>query len=309
MTNTAAYGKNNTAYMAEVTNNGVRYAAAFKNSNASIHSCANGKAVTKDKVPTSLPFLLSMPFYMEDKEFSDSYEGWVNAQSDEERKRYIATMFDNAYQRNGANNVIAAWDTKNLLGLTDSKLSQFDVSDGIGDFTVFKNGNTANAANSAVAAMAQSVMDGSAFNGAYRIVEESELTAEEKEHVFHIDDRFIVTRQHEDVCQTIQKSMSTAHPFSNYLLRGAPGGGKSTFVQIIAAGTGLPYYSDVLRDDITADFFSGYYAPDCDRVGKHIGLDEFIANMPSPEDMAYDLSMRLNVLPAASMRKPRQMIA
>ena len=82
--------------------------------------------------------------------------------------------------------------------------------------------------------------------------------------------------------------MSTAHPFSNYLLRGAPGGGKSTFVQIIAAGTGLPYYSDVLRDDITADFFSGYYAPDCDRVGKHIGLDEFIANMPSPEDMAYD---------------------
>lgn len=287
-TNTAAYGKNNTAYMAEVTNNGVRYAAAFKNSNASIHSCANGKAVTKDKVPTSLPFLLSMPFYMEDKEFSDSYEGWVNAQSDEERKRYIATMFDNAYQRNGANNVIAAWDTKNLLGLTDSKLSQFDVSDGIGDFTVFKNGNTANAANSAVAAMAQSVMDGSAFNGAYRIVEESELTAEEKEHVFHIDDRFIVTRQHEDVCQTIQKSMSTAHPFSNYLLRGAPGGGKSTFVQIIAAGTGLPYYSDVLRDDITADFFSGYYAPDCDRVGKHIGLDEFIANMPSPEDMAYD---------------------
>lgn len=287
-TNTAAYGKNNTAYMAEVTNNGVRYAAAFKNSNASIHSCANGKAVTKDKVPTSLPFLLSMPFYMEDKEFSDSYEGWVNAQSDEERKRYIATMFDNAYQRNGANKVIAAWDTKNLMGLTESKLSQFDVSDGIGDFTVFKNGNIANAANSAVAAMAQSVMDGSAFNGAYRIVEESELTAEEKEHVFHIDDRFIVTRQHEDVCQTIQKSMSTAHPFSNYLLRGAPGGGKSTFVQIIAAGTGLPYYSDVLRDDITADFFSGYYVPDCDRVGKHIGLDEFIANMPSPEDMAYD---------------------
>lgn len=287
-TNTAAYGKNNTAYMAEVTNNGVRYAAAFKNSNASIHSCANGKAVTKDKVPTSLPFLLSMPFYMEDKEFSDSYEGWVNAQTDEERKRYIATMFDNAYQRNGANNVIAAWDTKNLFGLTDSKLSRFDVSDGIGDFTVFKNGNTANAANSAVAAMAQSVMDGSAFNGAYRIVEESELTAEEKEHVFHIDDRFIVTRQHEDVCQTIQKSMSTAHPFSNYLLRGAPGGGKSTFVQIIAAGMGLPYYSDVLRDDITADFFSGYYAPDCDHVGKHIGLDEFIANMPSPEDMAYD---------------------
>ena len=110
-------------------------------------------------------------------------------------------------------------------------------------------------------------MDGSAFNGAYRIVEESELTAEEKEHVFRIDDRFMVTRQHEDVCQTIQKSMNTAHPFSNYLLRGAPGGGKSTFVQIIAAGTGLPYYSDVLRDDITADFFSGYYAPDCDRVG------------------------------------------
>ena len=121
-----------------------------------------------------------MPFYMEDKEFSDAYEGWVNAQSDEERKRYIATMFDNAYQRNGANKVIAAWDTKNLMGLTESKLSQFDVSDGIGDFTVFKNGNIANAANSAVAAMAQSVMDGSAFNGAYRIVEESELTAEEQ---------------------------------------------------------------------------------------------------------------------------------
>ena len=55
----------------------------------------------------------------------------MNAQSDEERKRYIATMFDNAYQRNWRQSkVIAAWDTKNLMGLTESKLSQFDVSDG-----------------------------------------------------------------------------------------------------------------------------------------------------------------------------------
>ena len=80
------------------------------------------------------------------------------------------------------------------------------------------------------------------------------------------------------------------HPFCNYLFRGQPGGGKSTFVQIIAAGLGLPYYSDVLRDDLSGDFFSGYYAPDVDNKGKnqYKSLEELLAEMPTPEDMAFD---------------------
>lgn len=295
----AAFGKNNKFAIAEdtvitsVTSD--VFVAAYDSSKAKILAMMNEKILNgsiKAKCRHRVLYLLVMAYAMDDTEFNTAYTSWKamtpGTGNDDQMKELVATMYDNLYYgkstysglTTAANNAVGtlnkvkAKDTKYTAATFEGKFQFFPVSG-----SSMKTGPIV-AKRAAVAS--------NDFNGMYRVVEESELTPEERSHIFHIDDRFIVTDQHRDVCATIKNSLGGAHPFSNYLLRGAPGGGKSTFVQIVAAGLGLPYYSDVLRDDITADFFSGYYAPDCDKVGKHIGIDEFLAQMPSAEDMAFD---------------------
>lgn len=286
MEGNAAYGANASNFMAEDTVNGVEYAVAF--SSGKIYAMADGNIVDKAKLPKRLVFLLSMPYFMGNNEFASAFDGFKNASDDADKKSYLAMMYDNAYYRDGTNEVAKAFDEKPLTKLTAAKANdpKFAASEVEGTFKTFKMPMAGTV--SATITTAKAVMDGSAFNGKFAVVDPSELTEEEREHIFRIDDRFIVTEQHVDICQTIKNSLGGPHPFSNFLLRGAPGGGKSTFVQIVAAGTALPYYSDVLRDDITADFFSGYYAPDCDHIGHHVGLDEYIDSLPKSDDIAFD---------------------
>lgn len=291
---TTAYGANNKCFMAEATISGVRYTVA-RNGNGKILAMRNGAPLTgKKELPGRMVFLLSMAYYMSNAEFAALWERLVQANDDVERKVCVGTMYDYAYCLDGTNVVTNSFDASaSLLALTQTKAKSagYMPSTQVGTFTEFQNVGT-NAATSVPASIkaTKSVMSGSQFNGAYRVVEESELTAEERSHIFLLDDRYNITAQHIDVAQTIKGSLGGPHPFCNYLFRGQPGGGKSTFVQILAAGLGLPFYSDVLRDDLSGDFFSGYYAPDVDGKthSKYMGLDEFLASMPSPEDMTYD---------------------
>lgn len=290
---TACYGSNSVATMAEDTIDGVLYVAAY--TKGKIYAMANDRPLSNmDELPIRMLVLLSMPFYLKDTEFTATLQQFQKASTDDERKLSLATLYDNAYMREGDNEIGQSYETTNLLRMTRVKAqnpSYMPTAQEGAQFSVFKNVGT-NAATGVAANIVatQSVMKGSEFNGAFRVVEESELTPEERLHIKHIDDRYNITEQHIDVASTIKNSLNGPHPFCNYLFRGQPGGGKSTFVQIIAAGLGLPYYSDVLKDDLSGDFFSGYYAPDVDNKGKkqYKSLEEFLAEMPTPEDMAFD---------------------
>lgn len=289
----AGYGSNNTATMAEDTIDGVHYVAAYTRDK--IYAMGNDRPLSKmEELPVRMVVLLSMPFYMKDKEFSAALQQFQQATTDNDRKLALATLYDNAYMREADNEVGNCYETTTLLRMTQVKAQSPAYMPTIQEgaqFSTFKNVGT-NAATGVAASIvaAKTVMKGSEFNGAFRVVEESELTPEERLHIKLIDDRYNITEQHIDVASTIKNSLNGPHPFCNYLFRGQPGGGKSTFVQIIAAGLGLPYYSDVLKDDLSGDFFTGYYAPDVDNKGKkqYKSLDEFLAEMPTPEDMAFD---------------------
>lgn len=289
----AGYGSNNTATMAEDTIDGVHYVAAYTRDK--VYAMGNDRPLSKmEELPVRMVVLLSMPFYMKDKEFAAALQQFQQATTDNDRKLALATLYDNAYMREADNEVGNCYETTTLLRMTQVKAQSPAYMPTIQEgaqFSTFKNVGT-NAATGVAASIvaAKTVMKGSEFNGAFRVVEESELTPEERLHIKLIDDRYNITEQHIDVASTIKNSLNGPHPFCNYLFRGQPGGGKSTFVQIIAAGLGLPYYSDVLKDDLSGDFFSGYYAPDVDNKGKkqYKSLDEFLAEMPTPEDMAFD---------------------
>lgn len=289
----AGYGSNNTATMAEDTIDGVHYVAAYTRDK--IYAMGNDRPLSKmEELPVRMVVLLSMPFYMKDKEFAAALQQFQQATTDNDRKLALATLYDNAYMREADNEVGNCYETTTLLRMTQVKAQSPAYMPTIQEgaqFSTFKNVGT-NAATGVAASIvaAKTVMKGSEFNGAFRVVEESELTPEERLHIKLIDDRYNITEQHIDVASTIKNSLNGPHPFCNYLFRGQPGGGKSTFVQIIAAGLGLPYYSDVLKDDLSGDFFTGYYAPEVDKKGKkqYKSLDEFLAEMPTPEDMAFD---------------------
>lgn len=289
----AGYGSNNTATMAEDNIDGVHYVAAYTRDK--IYAMGNDRPLSKmEELPVRMVVLLSMPFYMKDKEFAAALQQFQQATTDNDRKLALATLYDNAYMREADNEVGNCYETTTLLRMTQVKAQSPAYMPTIQEgaqFSTFKNVGT-NAATGVAASIvaAKTVMKGSEFNGAFRVVEESELTPEERLHIKLIDDRYNITEQHIDVASTIKNSLNGPHPFCNYLFRGQPGGGKSTFVQIIAAGLGLPYYSDVLKDDLSGDFFTGYYAPDVDNKGKkqYKSLDEFLAEMPTPEDMAFD---------------------
>ena len=289
----AGYGSNNTATMAEDTIDGVHYVAAYTRDK--IYAMGNDRPLSKmEELPVRMVVLLSMPFYMKDKEFAAALQQFQQATTDNDRKLALATLYDNAYMRETDNEVGNCYETTTLLRMTQVKAQSPAYMPTIQEgaqFSTFKNVGT-NAATGVAASIVatKTVMKGSEFNGAFRVVEESELTPEERLHIKLIDDRYNITEQHIDVASTIKNSLNGPHPFCNYLFRGQPGGGKSTFVQIIAAGLGLPYYSDVLKDDLSGDFFTGYYAPDVDNKGKkqYKSLDEFLAEMPTPEDMAFD---------------------
>lgn len=289
----AGYGSNAAASMAEDTLAGLNIAAAY--TNGKLYAMANERPLNSmNDLPVRVVVLLSMPFYMKDAEFAAAMQRLKQASTDEERKLAVAVLYDNAYMRENDNEVSGCYESATLLRMTKVKAQSptyMPTTQEGGLFLSFKNvGTNMSTGVAASIAAAQSIMKGSAFNGAYRVVEETELTPEERIHIKRIDDRYNITEQHIDVAATIKNSLNGPHPFCNYLFRGQPGGGKSTFVQIIAAGLGLPYYSDVLKDDLSGDFFSGYYAPDVDKNGKkqYKSLDELLAEMPAPEDMAYD---------------------
>lgn len=294
----AAYGNNSASAIAEDTINGQLFAAGFLGGRISVNR--DGANIGgKQNLPIRMVFLLSMAEYMKETEFASAYASIANAQNDTDRKSYMAILSDVAYSVNGKNAITAAYEQTNPLMLHGTKTSDSRYVPSIQGGTAFKVWpNTSSVPNAAATAVmngqsidaTESIMDPKDFNGKFAVCKPEDLTPEERTLVPIIGDEMVLNEQHVDVCETIQKSLGTKHPFCNFLFRGQPGGGKSTFVKIIAAGLGLPFYQDVMRTDMDADFFSGYFAPNCtdDNTATGKTMDEFLKELPSAEDMAFD---------------------
>lgn len=294
----AGFGSNTGSFVAEDNINNQLFAAGFLANR--ISACRDGNGLgSKSDLPLRMVFLLSMPEYMKESEFASAYTALKNAQNDVDRKSYMAILADVAYTVDASNPVTSAYQQSSLLRLTTAKAGNTRYIPAMQEgaqFSVWQNvSSQANAATVAVMngqslTATTTIMDPKDFNGKFAVCKPEDLTPEERQLVPVIGDEMVLNEQHLDVCETIQKSLGTKHPFCNFLFRGQPGGGKSTFVKIIAAGLGLPFYSDVMRSDMDADFFSGYFAPNCTKDNGTAGktMSEFLKDLPSAEDMAFD---------------------
>lgn len=288
-----AYGHNNVSYVAEMECDGIDYAVACSKSN--LYGAKGGmKPKTKADIPLRVFIILSWPIYMTNNEFNNNFVGLQNAADDEARLTHCATMYDIAYdmEAKGQNAVATAYEG-NIRAMNQTKAttgSTFVPTEYVGAFKMFKTGsNMAASASGASIVAAKEVIDSESFNGKYAICTPDELTEDGRQHIVHIGREIVVGKQAVEVCETIQRTLGTAHPFCNYMLRGLPGGGKTTFVRTVAAGLGLPLYSDVLKSNLSGDFFDGYFAPNCSGSGaKYQSLPELLESMPGASDMTYD---------------------
>lgn len=115
----AAYGCNANAAMAEDTFDGMHCAVAFNTTNGKLYVSVNDAPVSdKADLPLRMVFLLAMPFYMKDAEFAEAMDRLQNAQNDDDRKKEVAILYDNAYMRDKDNEITQAFENKNLLRLT-----------------------------------------------------------------------------------------------------------------------------------------------------------------------------------------------
>lgn len=281
------YGYNTNAAMAEITLKNKRYAACLTLEPAKFSTMVDGKALgNRNDLPDEMEYLLYFPFMMEDEEFNREFELLMNSSDDGEKKFHTATLADNFYFRYKEMKVTAALE-KNMTRLTEVKAkdSRYISSKQSGTFKYFPNSNSGSASNPV--GTFQVAMTAQEFQGHFAVVQDVDLTAEEKAAVPVLNDRMVITPQHVEVAKTVQQSLLSGGPFAftNYLFRGAPGGGKSTFIRILAAGLNLPFYSDVIRTDSDSDIFSGYFAPATDD-DKDSALA--LENLPSVEDMAFD---------------------
>lgn len=291
----AAFGGNSVAAMAEAEIAGQKYAAAItfpKNASDTGKFSAmrqGGNIKGKSDLPAAMYFLLLMAPLMSDAEFSREFAALETSADDNERKYHAATMVDNMYfQYNNAatgQRIMSCFD-KNMMRLTEVKAKdpRYAPSVQMGTFEWFPN-KTGNSNAQGTMPTFKAAMTAREFQGKFAVVQDSELTAEEKQAIPVLSDRMVITEQHVEVAKTIQQSLLSGGPFlfSNYLFRGAPGGGKSTFVRILAAGLNLPYYSDVIRADSETDIFSGYYVPSTEQSAP-VGQE----NLPSIIDMVCD---------------------
>lgn len=267
----AALGGNSVSAMAEAEIAGYKYATAITFPKDATDTgkfsalCREKNLKGKADLPQAMYFLLLIAPLMNDVEFSREFSALENAADDNERKFHVATMADNLYFQYTGNmkGIVDCFD-KNMMRLTEVKAKdpRYSPSVQLGTFDYFPN-KTGGAASQNVMPMFKAAMTAREFQGKFAVVQDSELTPEEKQAVPVLSDRMVITEQHVQVAETIQKSLLSGGPFlfSDYLFRGAPGGGKSTFVRILAAGLNLPYYSDVIRTDSETDIFSGYYVP------------------------------------------------
>lgn len=118
----AAYGSNANAAIAEDVVEGTHYALAYNSTSGKLYASENDAPLaSKDDLPLRMVFLLSMPFFMKDAEFSAAMERLQNAQTDDDRKKEVAILYDNAYMRDKDNEITQAFENRNLLRLTAIK--------------------------------------------------------------------------------------------------------------------------------------------------------------------------------------------
>ena len=193
-------------------------------------------------------FFSMMPQLMEDKEFQENFQIYLEQYRDSfsdfsKAAHAMAILCDNVYRRvkddTCAAHLKANVDKSgNLMRVSRAQLDSglYQPTEVLaGEFTIFTQSGKA-----AVHKPAK-VIDHKDFVGKYTLDPSRKLNAMEQTLVPTLPEWYVIPQEAVDICKHAQLTTGKPTQMRNFLLRGPAGTGKTMGAKAIAAGLGLPY--------------------------------------------------------------------
>ena len=247
-----------------------------------------------------------MPLFLEDDEFKENYDAFMQCQSTgfpdiTQATNYMAIMCDNAYRRtqddtNPAHIKVVIEKSGNILPIRQAQLEAGTFTPktvSIGEFTIMGHTGAAPVFTPTV------VVEQEDFVGKYPLNPSRILSQTEIGLVPEIPSWHILTKEVIDICKHAQYSTGTANPMRNFLLRGPAGTGKTHDARAIAAGLGLPYVKFTCSADTDVFDFIGQVYPDFGTSTGDTSIDAELKMLEETGGITYENVKKLLDLPDA----------
>lgn len=257
-------------------------------------------------------FFSMMPQLMEDKEFQENFQIYLEQYRDSfsdfsKAAHAMAILCDNVYRRvkddTCAAHLKANVDKSgNLMRVSRAQLDSglYQPTEVLaGEFTIFtQNGKS-------VVHKPVKVIDHKDFVGKYVLDPSRKLTAMEQTLVPTLPEWYVIPQEAVDICKHAQLTTGKPTQMRNFLLRGPAGTGKTMGAKAIAAGLGLPYMKYTCSAGTEIFDFVGMVFPNTEHSTGNAQLDQEreqlqamggvnyanvskLLHLPDLDDMDYD---------------------
>ena len=226
-------------------------------------------------------FFSMMPQLMEDKEFQENFQIYLEQYRDSfsdfsKAAHAMAILCDNVYRRvkddTCAAHLKANVDKSgNLMRVSRAQLDSglYQPTEVLaGEFTIFtQNGKS-------VVHKPVKVIDHKDFVGKYVLDPSRKLNAMEQTLVPTLPEWYIIPQEAVDICKHAQLTTGKPTQMRNFLLRGPAGTGKTMGAKAIAAGLGLPYMKYTCSAGTEIYDFVGMVFPNTEHSTGNAQLDQ-----------------------------------
>lgn len=257
-------------------------------------------------------FFAMMPQLMEDKEFQENFQIYLEQYRDSfsdfsKAAHAMAILCDNAYRRikDGscpAHVKVNVDQSGNLMRVSRAQLDSglYQPTEVLaGEFTIFtQNGKP-------VVHKPAKAIDHKDFVGKYVLDPSRKLTPAERAQVPVLPEWYIIPQEAMDICKHAKLTTGKPTQMRNFLLRGPAGTGKTMGAKAIAAGLGLPYMKYTCSAGTEIFDFVGMVFPNTEHSTGDAQLDQEreqlqamggvnyanvskLLHLPDLEDMDYD---------------------
>lgn len=257
-------------------------------------------------------FFSMMPQLMEDKEFQENFQIYLEQYRDSfsafsKAAHAMAILCDNVYRRvkddTCAAHLKANVDKSgNLMRVSRAQLDSelYQPTEVLaGEFTIFTQNRKP------VVHKPVKVIDHKDFVGKYVLDPSRKLNAMEQTLVPTLPEWYIIPQEAVDICKHAQLTTGKPTQMRNFLLRGPAGTGKTMGAKAIAAGLGLPYMKYTCSAGTEIYDFVGMVFPNTEHSTGNAQLDQEreqlqamggvnyanvskLLHLPELDDMDYD---------------------
>ncbi len=253
-----------------------------------------GRTIETNK--SSFPFFMAIwSMLCEDIAFDNAFQQFVKSVDTDEKKATACLLANIAYlkTKDGGTIPCSASDVTRLSS-TQMNRPAMAPDEYYGNFQRFSVARSSGGIKRGKTKPRMATKD---FVGAFKFYE-GDLPEDLQDLVPKLDEKYIVGHLLVTLCEHFKVSTSFPNPIRNVLLRGEPGTGKTAMYMGVAAGCGLPLYSQAAHAMMEPFDFFGQFIPEGEGTDKHlkrISLSEVLNGITYLEDIVLD--------PTASFQK------